>query len=44
MNDYIYGKCGCTIVLYDTGKTDILHACTEHKIMVFSKALKEVNK
>lgn len=44
MSEYIYGKCGCIIVIYDNGKTDISHACTEHKIMVFSKALKEVKK
>lgn len=44
MSDYIIGKCGCILGIFNDGKVDLFRACPEHKCMIANHAIKETGK
>ena len=40
MSDYITGECGCVIGIFNNGEVDLFRACTKHKCMIATHALK----
>ena len=40
----IHGRCGCKVMMYNTGDITLIHGCPDHNTMVACKAIKNMMK